>query len=41
MTLAEGNHRDIKWSHGAVPLARNEIHDKVTEMMDKEPRGKV
>jgi ubiquinone/menaquinone biosynthesis C-methylase UbiE len=39
--LAEENHRDIKWSYGAVPLARNEIHDKVTEMMDKEPRGKV
>ncbi|MGZ3604059.1 MAG: class I SAM-dependent methyltransferase [Thermodesulfobacteriota bacterium] len=39
--MAEENHRDIKWSYGAVPLARNEIHDKVTEMMDKEPRGKV
>ena len=30
-----------KWSHGAVPLARNETHDKVVEMMEKEPRGKV
>ena len=26
---------------GAVPLARNETHDKVVEMMEKEPRGKV
>lgn len=39
--MAEENHRDIKWSYGAVPLARNEIHDKITEMMDKESRGKV
>ena len=31
----------MKWTYGAVPLARDEIHDKVTEMMDKEPRGKV
>jgi 2-polyprenyl-3-methyl-5-hydroxy-6-metoxy-1,4-benzoquinol methylase len=38
--LAEEIHRDIKRSHGAVSLARNEIHDQVTEMMDKEPRGK-
>jgi ubiquinone/menaquinone biosynthesis C-methylase UbiE len=41
VTLPEGNHRDIKWTYGAVPLARDEIHDKVIEMMDKEPRGKV
>jgi SAM-dependent methyltransferase len=32
---------DIEWTYGAVPLARDEIHDKVIEMMDKEPRGKV
>jgi len=41
VALAEENHRDIKWSFGAVPLARNEIHDKVTELMNNEPRGKV
>jgi len=41
VTLAEENHKDTKWSHGAVPLARNEIHSKVTKMMAKEPRGKV
>jgi ubiquinone/menaquinone biosynthesis C-methylase UbiE len=41
VTLPEGNHRDINWTYGAVPLARDEIHDKVIEMMDKEPRGKV
>ena len=39
--MPEGNHTDMKWTYGAVPLARDEIHDKVTEMMDKEPRGKV
>jgi SAM-dependent methyltransferase len=32
---------DIEWTYGAVPLARDEIHDKVIEIMDKEPRGKV
>jgi len=31
----------MNWTYGAVPLARDEIHDKVIEMMDKEPRGKV
>ena len=41
MTLSEGNHTDAKWIFGAVPLARDEIHDKVIEMMDKEPRGRV
>jgi len=39
--LEGGNHTDTKWIFGAVPLARDEIHDKVIEMMDKEPRGKV
>lgn len=32
---------DIEWSHGTIPLSRNETHDKVIEMMEKEPRGKV
>jgi ubiquinone/menaquinone biosynthesis C-methylase UbiE len=41
VTLAEENHRDIKWPYGAVPLARDEIHDKVVEMIDRECRGKV
>ncbi len=31
----------MSWTYGAVPLARNEIHDKIVELMDKEPRGKV
>jgi len=39
--LEEGNHTDAKWIFGAVPLARDEIHDKVIEMMDKEPRGRA
>jgi hypothetical protein len=34
VTLAEENHGDIKWSYGAVFLARNEIHKKVTEMKE-------
>ena len=31
----------MNWTYGAVPLARDEIHDKVIEMMGKEPRGRV
>ena len=30
-----------KWPHGAVPLARDEIHDKIIEMMSHEARGRV
>ncbi len=37
----ERNISHTEWTHGAVPLARDEIHDKVVGMMDKEPRGKV
>jgi len=37
-----GQERDrLQWKYGAVPLARNETHDKVVEMMQKELRGKV
>jgi ubiquinone/menaquinone biosynthesis C-methylase UbiE len=39
--LLEGNHTDMSWPYGAVPLARDEIHGKVIAMMDKESRGKV
>lgn len=41
MTLPEGNRTNMNWTYGAVPLARDEIHDEVIEMTDKEPRGKV
>jgi SAM-dependent methyltransferase len=41
MILAKPNHPNIEWTYGALPFARNEIHDKVVEMMEKEPRGKV
>jgi SAM-dependent methyltransferase len=41
MELNKSNEKTFKWFHGAVPLARNETHDKVIEMMEKEPRGKV
>jgi len=30
---------EMNWTYGAVPLARDEIHDKVIEMMGKEPQG--
>lgn len=33
--------KESTWKYGAVPLARNETHDKIIEMMEKEPRGKV
>jgi len=29
------------WSHGAVALARNETHDRVVDLLEKEARGKV
>jgi 2-polyprenyl-3-methyl-5-hydroxy-6-metoxy-1,4-benzoquinol methylase len=29
------------WTHGAVPLARNETHDQVVGLLEKEPRGRV
>jgi SAM-dependent methyltransferase len=32
---------DTPWTYGAVPLARNEIHDKVIEMIEREQRGRV
>ncbi len=41
MELNDPTQKTSKWSHGAVPLARNETHDKVVGMMEKEPRGKV
>jgi SAM-dependent methyltransferase len=41
MGLTDPIDKTSKWSHGAVPLARNETHDKVVGMMEKEPRGRV
>ena len=41
MELNDSAPKTSKWSHGAVPLARNETHDKIVGMMEKEPRGKV
>jgi len=35
------NVTNISWNAGVVPLARNETHDKVIAMMQKEPREKV
>jgi 2-polyprenyl-3-methyl-5-hydroxy-6-metoxy-1,4-benzoquinol methylase len=31
---------DMNWTFEAVPLTRNEIHNKVIEMLNKEPRKK-
>lgn len=31
----------MNWAYGAVSLARDEIHDNVIEMKDKEARGRV
>lgn len=41
MELTDPLPKGSSWSYGAVPLARNETHDRVVEMMEKEPRGKV
>jgi len=41
MALNDSAGKPITWSHGAVALARNETHDKVVEMIGKEPKGKV
>jgi ubiquinone/menaquinone biosynthesis C-methylase UbiE len=41
MGLNDPMEKASSWTHGAVPLARNETHDKVFDMMEKEPRGKV
>lgn len=35
------NLQKSEWAYGAVPLARNETHDKVFAMVEREPRGKV
>jgi len=41
MTLTKGNHPDRKWTYGAIPLSRNGTHDKVIQLMEEEPRGRV
>ncbi len=41
MALAGLNQSDTPWTYGAVPLSRDEIHDKVMEMIEKEPRGRI
>ena len=37
----EKEREGLQWTYGAVPLGKNEIHDKVLEMIQKELRGKV
>ena len=41
MELNDSKGKAAQWTHGAVPLARNETHDQVVDMMAKEPRGRV
>jgi SAM-dependent methyltransferase len=31
----------LQWNYGAVPLGRDETHDRVVEMLERERRGKV
>lgn len=31
----------FQWPYGLVPLSRHETHDKVIEMIGREPRGKI
>ncbi|OGP94744.1 MAG: hypothetical protein A2157_05615 [Deltaproteobacteria bacterium RBG_16_47_11] len=39
MTEKKGD--GMQWPYGMVPLSRDEIHDKVIEMIENEPRGKA
>ncbi len=39
--MVERNMPHIEWTYGALPFARNETHDKIIDMMEREPRGKV
>jgi SAM-dependent methyltransferase len=41
MVMGERNIPHIEWPYGAIPFARNEAHDKVVGLIEKEPRGKV
>ncbi|OGP92891.1 MAG: hypothetical protein A2156_10040 [Deltaproteobacteria bacterium RBG_16_48_10] len=41
MVLSDLTGKDSTWEYGAVPLGRNETHDIVVAMMEREPRGKV
>ncbi len=39
--MVRRNSANLEWTYGALPFARGETHDKVIQMMDKEPRGRV
>ena len=39
--MIEQHHPGIRWIYGAIPLSRHETHDKIIEMMEREPIGKV
>lgn len=39
--MTEKKDDGMQWPYGMVPLSRDEIHDKVIEMIEKEPRGKT
>lgn len=41
MILNKSEKPNLEWPYGAVPLARNEIHDKVFELLLREPRGRI
>ncbi len=41
MGLIKREREPLEWPFGAISLARNEIHEKIVEMMGQEPRGRV
>jgi len=41
MGLIKRDREPLEWSFGPIPLSRNEIHEKVVEMMNQEPRGRL
>ncbi len=41
MGLIKKGREHLEWPYGAIPLSRNEIHEKILEMMGQEPRGRV
>ncbi len=41
MGLTKKEREPLEWPFGPIPFSRNEIHEKIIEMMEQEPRGKV
>ncbi len=41
MGLVKKDRESLEWPFGAIPLARDEIHEKIIKMMKQETRGKA